>query len=80
MSNNTLAELNKHLFAQLDRLSEDCKTPEDIEAEAKRADAIVSVADQVIRNADLQLKAVNLLASHGDRFKSMLPALGGPSE
>jgi hypothetical protein len=77
---NTLADLNAHLFAQLDRLSEDCKTPEEIEAEAKRAAAVVDIADQVIRNADLQLKAANLLATHGDRFKSMLPALGGPSE
>jgi hypothetical protein len=26
------------------------------------------------------LKAANLIATHGDRFKPMLPALGGPSE
>jgi hypothetical protein len=80
MSNNTLADLNRHLFLQLERLSEDCMTLEQIEAEAKRADAIVDIADQVIRNADLQLKAANLIATHGDRFKPMLPALGGPSE
>jgi hypothetical protein len=80
MSNNTLADLNRHLFLQLERPSEDCMTLEQIEAEAKRADAIVDIADQVIRNADLQLKAANLIATHGDRFKPMLPALGGPSE
>lgn len=73
---NTLADLNRHLFTQLDRLTEDCMTPEQIEAEAKRADAIVSIADQVIRNADLQLKAVGILANHGDRFKPMLPMIG----
>lgn len=73
---NTLADLNKHLFTQLDRLTEDCMSPEQIEAEAKRADAIVSIADQVIRNADLQLKAVGILANHGDRFKAMLPMIG----
>lgn len=74
---NTLADLNRHLFTQLDRLTEDCMSPEQIEAEAKRADAIVSIADQVIRNADLQLKAVGILANHGDRFKAMLPMIGG---
>lgn len=73
---NTLADLNRHLFTQLDRLTEDCMTPEQIDSEAKRADAIVSIADQVIRNADLQLKAVGILANHGDRFKTMLPMIG----
>lgn len=76
MGSNTLTDLNRHLFTQLDRLTEDCMTAEQIDAEAKRADAIVSIADQVIRNADLQLKAVGLLANHGDRFKPMLPMLG----
>lgn len=77
---NTLADLNRHLFTQLDRLTEDCMSPEAIEAEAKRADAIVSLADQIIRNADLQLKAVNILANHGDRFKPMLPMIEAPKE
>jgi len=73
---NSLSDLNKHLFLQLERLSEDCMTAEQIEQEAQRADAIVNIADQVIRNADLQLKAVTVLANHGDRFKPMLPMLG----
>ena len=78
MSN--LQELNKHLFAQLDRLSEDCKTPEDIEAECQRAAAIVKVAEQIVHSHDLQLKAVTVLANHGDRFKPMLPMLEGRAQ
>jgi hypothetical protein len=73
---NKLADLNNHLFAQLERLAEEGMTAEQIEQEAKRADAIVSLSDQVLRNADLQLKAVTILANHGDRFLPMLPALG----
>jgi hypothetical protein len=73
MSN--LNELNKHLFAELDRLSEDCKTPEQIEAECQRAAAIVKIAEQIVDAADLQLKAVTVLANHGDRFKPMLPMI-----
>ena len=73
---NKLTDLNNHLFAQLERLGEEDLTPEKIEQEAQRADAIVSVADQIIRNADLQLKAATLIANHGDRFIPMLPALG----
>lgn len=72
---NNLKDLNDHLFAQLDRLSEDCKTPEEIDAEAKRAEAVIGIADQIIRNADLQLKAVNIIATHGERFERMLPMI-----
>ena len=72
---NKLTDLNDHLFAQLERLSEEDLTAEQIEAEANRADAIVAISDQIIRTADLQLKAVTVLANHGDRFKPMLPML-----
>lgn len=73
---NRLSDLNNHLFAQLERLSEETLTPEQIEQEAKRTDAIVLVAEQIVRNADLQLKAATIIANHGDRFIPMLPALG----
>lgn len=49
-------------------------------AEVKRADAIACVAEQIIRNADLQLKAANLLHLHGDRFKPMLPMIESKAE
>lgn len=78
MSN--LNELNRHLFAQLDRLSEDCKTAEQIEAECQRATAVVKVAEQIVNSVNLQLKAVTILANHGDRFKSMLPMLESKSQ
>lgn len=69
---NKLSDLNDHLFAQLERLGDEELTPEQIENEAKRADAIVSVADQVVRNAELQLKAATLLASNGYHFEPHL--------
>lgn len=77
---NKLTDLNNHLFAQLERLGEEGLTAERIEQEAGRADAIVSIAEQVIRNADLQLRAANLLATHGDRFKPMLPMIEDKAE
>lgn len=76
---NKLTDLNNHLFAQLERLSEEDLTAEQIEQEVKRADAIVSVSDQIVRNADLQLKAVTILANHGDRFKPHLTMLEAPA-
>lgn len=77
---NKLSDLNNHLFAQLERLGDEDLTSEKIADEVKRADAIVSVADSIVRNADLQLKAVTILANHGDRFKPMLTMIGSAPE
>jgi hypothetical protein len=79
-TNNTLADLNQHLFLQLERLSEDCMTLDQVEMEAKRADAIVAVADQIARNADLTLKAIKIVADHGDRFLPQLTMIAPASE
>ena len=84
---NRLSDLNDHLFMQLERLNDEYLDQDKIEVEAKRADAMVAVADQIIRNADLQLKAAALLANHGyhfaDHLKQIAPnaerkTIGGP--
>ncbi|MBK4216111.1 hypothetical protein JJJ17_09255 [Paracoccus caeni] len=75
---NKLTDLNNHLFAQLERLSDEGLSLEQIEQEAKRADAIVSISDQIMRNADLSLRACKLVADHGDRFLNHLPMLAKP--
>ena len=69
---NKLTDLNDHLFMMLERLGDEDMTAEQVEQEAKRADAIVGVADSIIRNADLQLKAASLLAGHGYHFEAHL--------
>lgn len=75
-----MSDLNDHLFAQLERLGDEDLTPEQMEHEAKRADAIVAVADQVIKNADLQLKAAGLLAQHGYHFEPHLKQIAPGAE
>lgn len=69
---NKLSDLNDHLFMQLERLGDEDLTAEQIEQEAKRGEAIVSVAEQIVRNADLQLKAATLLANNGYHFEPHL--------
>jgi uncharacterized protein YwqG len=64
---NKLSDLNNHLFAQIERLSEEGLTADQVELEAKRGSAVVAVADKIIENAALQLKAVSLFAEHGER-------------
>lgn len=73
---NKLGDLNNHLFAQLERLSDETLTAEQIAQEVQRTDAIIGVSEQIVRNADLQLKAVNILATHGERFRPHLTMIG----
>lgn len=78
---NKLPDLNNHLFAQLERLSEEDLSVEQIEAEVKRADAIVDVSDQIVSGMRLQLDAAKLVAMHGDRFaRQLTPLLSAPSQ
>jgi len=41
---NKLSDLNNHLFAQLERLSDEDLPPEKVEQEVARSDALVAVA------------------------------------
>jgi hypothetical protein len=66
---NKLTDLNDHLFAQLERLSDESLTPEEIAKEVTRAEAIVGVADCIVANAGIQLKAVQLAVEHGNFVK-----------
>lgn len=79
---NKLQDLNDHLFAQLERLSEEGLSQEAIEAESKRARAIVDVSDQIVNIADMKIQAARLYASHGDRILPHLPQIGsvGPKQ
>lgn len=73
---NRMSDLNNHLFAALERLSDENLSDDQISTEAKRADAIVSVADKIIGNATLQLNAAKLWAEHGSAILPMLPKIG----
>lgn len=66
---NKLTDLNDHLFAQLERFSDENLSAEEIEKEVKRAHAVVSVADCIVSNATVQLNAVRLAADHGGFVK-----------
>ena len=72
---NKLVDLNNHLFAQIERLSDEDLTPEGLERERQRTEAIVRVSEQIIANASLAVKAAELVAEYGGKFESMLPML-----
>jgi hypothetical protein len=54
---NTLGDLNNHLFAQLERLSDEDIKGDKLKEEIERAKALSSIANQVISNGNLVLKA-----------------------
>lgn len=55
---NTLGDLNNHLFAQLERLNDEELTGEQLEQEILRANSINNVSKQIISNANLVLRAM----------------------
>lgn len=54
---NKLTDLNNHLFAQLERLSDEELAGEALQAELQRTDALTSVAKEIISNGRLLLDA-----------------------
>lgn len=54
---NKLIDLNNHMFAQIERLSDEELKGDKLAEEIQRSRAITSVAGQIIDNARLALKA-----------------------
>lgn len=72
MSKN-LMDLNDALFEQLDRLDKKL-SPEELEQEIKRANAITNIAGVIVNNANLLLKAQKV-KDDSFRADTKLPAI-----
>ena len=62
---NTLADLNDHLFEQLERLNDDELTGEKLQEERDRAQSMANIAQTIINNGELALKAVKHYDEYG---------------
>lgn len=76
---NKLTDLNDHLFAQLERLANEELTAADVDKEVKRGKAIVALADQVVKNAHLQVQVAKLVSEKGN-IRPLMPAAAGLPE
>lgn len=77
---NRLGDLDNHLFEQLERLNDTSLTDEQLDREAKRAQAIVALADQIVASNGLKLGAAKLFAQHGAAVLPHLPQIGHAKE
>lgn len=68
---NKLTDLNNHLFAELERLSDEDMTDDQLDKELKRAEAIGKISTQVINNGHLALNAAKFKAEYGGGNASM---------
>ena len=74
---NTLGDLNNHLFAQLERLTDEDLKGEALKTELMRAEAVTSVAQQIIANASIVLKAKKVTSDSYDADLVMPKMLEG---
>lgn len=69
---NKLTDLNDHLFAQLERLSDEEVTGDKLTEEIERSKAIGQVANSIINNARIALDAQKAL---GETVRILPPML-----
>lgn len=67
MSNthNKLSDLNNHLFEELERLNDESLTGEALQEERERAKTMATIAQTIINNGELALKAVKHYEEYG---------------
>lgn len=76
---NKMTDLNNHLFEALERLNDEDIQGDKLQEEIHRADAIKDIAQQIIANASLGLKAEIARNEYmGGKFK--MPELLGSGE
>jgi len=76
MPKNKSIDLTNHLFAQLERLSDEETTGDELKTEITRAKAITDVSKQIIANNALVLKA-HIAAQKGEVYGDMPDVFSG---
>lgn len=78
MTRNTLNDLNNHLFAQLERLSDESIKGDNLKEEFERSKAVTDIAKNIINNASLALQAEKFVDSRLDADRKMPVMLEQP--
>jgi len=62
---NTLSDLNNYLFEQIERMTDDELTEEQLQKEILRSQAVTKVAEVIVRNGELALKTMEHMNEYG---------------
>ena len=73
--NNKLIDLNNYLFEQLERLTDDSLTQEELDREIGISKQVVSVSQTIINNANLLLQAKKHFDNVGEDNSKIAPLL-----
>ncbi len=65
-----LDDLNEYLFLELDRITNDDLSEEQLDTEIKRAASITKIAQTIINNGNLALSAMNAANEYGFNAKN----------
>lgn len=68
---NTITDLNNHLFAQLERLSDEEITPQQLAHEIERGKALNSIALTLVQSHTNSVEAMKVVAKSGLDVKSV---------
>lgn len=72
---NTLLDLNNHLFAQMERLSDEDISPTQLQKEIERSKSISMIARDITDNAELVLNAQKFISDAGQITKQKMPKM-----
>jgi hypothetical protein len=77
---NSLADLTDHLFVALERLNDEALAPDVVRSEIQRANAIATVAREIIGAGNLAVNAARVLSDDPSRPGPRLLGLAGPAD
>jgi len=74
MAKNKLSDLRDHIFSALERIDDDQLTPEQLDYEIKKANAVANLSSMIIQSAKIEvdfIKVTGRLDSKTELFKSV---------
>ena len=73
---NTLTDLNNYLFEAIERLNDDSLDPDGLEKEIRRSEAVTKVAQTIIENGEMAIRAQKVMYEYGHGGQVEIPLLG----
>jgi len=74
MAKNKLSDLRDHIFSALERIDDDQLSPEQLDYEIKKANAVANLSSMIIQSAKIEvdfIKVTGRLDSKTELFKSI---------